>query len=81
MRSNKVLDQIGATPMFRIGLGGNDGMNIYAKAEYLSPGGSIKDRVALFIIEEAEKRGQLKKGMSIVEATSGNQALQLPWLV
>ena len=75
MSSNKVLDQIGATPMFRIGLGGNDDMNIYAKAEYLNPGGSIKDRVALFIIEEAEKKGKLKKGMSIVEATSGNTGI------
>jgi cysteine synthase A len=75
MRSNKVLGQIGATPMFRIGLGGNDDMNIYAKAEYLNPGGSIKDRVALFIIEEAEKKGKLKKGMSIVEATSGNTGI------
>jgi len=75
MNSNKVLNQIGATPMFRIGLGGNDHMNIYAKAEYLNPGGSIKDRVALFIIEEAEKKGRLKKGMSIVEATSGNTGI------
>lgn len=75
MNSNEVLNQIGATPMFRIGLGANDDMNIYAKAEYLNPGGSIKDRVALFIIEEAEKRGQLKKGMSIVEATSGNTGI------
>ena len=58
MNSNEILNQIGATPMFRIGLGENDDMNIYAKAEYLNPGGSIKDRVALFIIEEAEKNGK-----------------------
>lgn len=75
MNSNEILNQIGATPMFRIGLGGNDDMNIYGKAEYLNPGGSIKDRVALFIIEEAEKKGKLKKGMSIVEATSGNTGI------
>lgn len=75
MNSNEILNQIGATPMFRIGLGANDDMNIYAKAEYLNPGGSIKDRVALFIIEQAEKKGGLKKGMSIVEATSGNTGI------
>ncbi|MFK5951896.1 MAG: cysteine synthase A [Desulfobacterium sp.] len=75
MNSNGILNQIGATPLFRIGIGGNDDMKIYAKAEYLNPGGSIKDRVALFIIEEAEKRGNLKRGMSIVEATSGNTGI------
>lgn len=75
MNTNGILNQIGSTPMFSITLGGNDDMNIYAKAEYLNPGGSIKDRVALFIIEEAEKRGTLKKGMSIVEATSGNTGI------
>ena len=75
MNSNEILNQIGDTPMFRVGLGDDDDMNIYAKAEYLNPGGSIKDRVALFIIEEAEKKGKLKKGMSIVEATSGNTGI------
>ncbi len=75
MNSKGILNQIGDTPMFRIGLGGDDDTNIYAKAEYLNPGGSIKDRVALFIIEEAEKKGQLKRGMSIVEATSGNTGI------
>lgn len=75
MNSNGILDQIGSTPMFNISLGGNENTNIYAKAEYLNPGGSIKDRVALFIIEEAEKRGELKKGMVIAEATSGNTGI------
>jgi len=75
MNSNGILNQIGSTPMLQISLGGNENMNIYAKAEYLNPGGSIKDRVALFIIEEAEKRGELKKGMVITEATSGNTGI------
>ncbi|MBI9090224.1 MAG: cysteine synthase A [Desulfobacterium sp.] len=75
MNSNGILNQIGATPMFNMGLGENGDMNIFAKAEYLNPGGSIKDRVALFIIQEAEKRGELKKGMTIAEATSGNTGI------
>lgn len=75
MTSNGILNQIGATPMFNMGFGENDDMNIFAKAEYLNPGGSIKDRVALFIIQEAEKRGELKKGMTIAEATSGNTGI------
>jgi cysteine synthase A len=73
MNSNTILNQIGSTPMFNIDLEGCT--NVYAKAEYLNPGGSIKDRVALFIIEQAEKRGELKKGMPIVEATSGNTGI------
>jgi cysteine synthase A len=75
MNSKGILDQIGSTPMFDVSLEGNGNMDIHAKAEYLNPGGSIKDRVALFIIEEAEKRGDLKPGMTIVEATSGNTGI------
>lgn len=75
MNSNEILEQIGSTPMFNIRLNGDENINFFAKAEYLNPGGSIKDRVALFIIEEAEKRGELKKGMTIAEATSGNTGI------
>jgi cysteine synthase A len=77
MVSNTILNQIGSTPLLNVGISenGNGSMNIFAKAEYLNPGGSIKDRVALFIIEEAEKRGELKKGMTIAEATSGNTGI------
>ena len=53
------------------------GCSIYAKAEFLNPGGSIKDRVALNMIEEAEKKGVLKPGMTIVEPTSGNTGIGL----
>jgi cysteine synthase A len=49
--------------------------NVFAKAEYLNPAGSVKDRVALYLIEEAEKRGELHKGKTIVEATSGNTGI------
>ncbi len=65
-----VLDCIGNTPLIKIG-------NVYAKMEALNPSGSIKDRVALEIIETAEREGKLKKGYTIVEATSGNTGISL----
>lgn len=70
-----ILNKIGLTPMVDIGNSADDFAGIFAKAEYMNPGGSIKDRIALYIIEEAEKRGDLKKGMKIVEATSGNTGI------
>ena len=65
-----VIDLIGNTPL--ISLKGTTGLNIFAKAEFLNPGGSIKDRVAKNMVEQAEKVGVLKPGMTIVEPTSGN---------
>jgi cysteine synthase A len=56
------------------------GLNLYAKAEFLNPGGSIKDRVALFMIEEAERRGKLKPGMTVMEPTSGNTGIGLAFV-
>lgn len=73
MTSESVLDIIGKTPM--ISLKKLSGANIYAKAEYLNPGGSIKDRVAKYMIEQAEARGELKAGMTIMEPTSGNTGI------
>jgi cysteine synthase A len=73
MVSENVLDFIGNTPM--ISLKKFSGANIYAKAEYLNPGGSIKDRVAKHMIEQAEARGKLKPGMTIMEPTSGNTGI------
>lgn len=71
--ADSVLELIGNTPL--ISLQKMTGMKIYAKAEFLNPGGSIKDRVALNMIEQAEKRGQLKPGMTIMEPTSGNTGI------
>ncbi|MFA5055169.1 MAG: cysteine synthase family protein [Dehalococcoidia bacterium] len=65
-----VLDAIGNTPIVKI-------ENIYAKLESVNPSGSIKDRVALGIVEDAERRGELKKGYTIVEASSGNTGISL----
>ncbi|MEA2101083.1 MAG: cysteine synthase A [Thermodesulfobacteriota bacterium] len=73
MFSKNVLDQIGNTPI--VCLKSAFGSNIFAKAEHLNPGGSIKDRVALFMLEEALRKGRLKEGDIIVEPTSGNTGI------
>lgn len=72
---SNVIDLIGNTPL--VSLKETTGYNIYAKAEFLNPGGSIKDRVAYNMIIQAEKDGILKKGMTIVEPTSGNTGIGL----
>ena len=75
MYYTNVLDLIGNTPL--LSLEQMTGLNIFAKAEFLNPGGSIKDRIALNMIEEAEKSGRLKPGMTIIEPTSGNTGIGL----
>ena len=72
------LDLIGNTPI--MSLKKMTALNIYAKAEFLNPGGSIKDRVALFMLEQAEKDGRLKAGMTIMEPTSGNTGIGLAFV-
>jgi len=71
--TENILDIIGNTPI--LSLKKSTGLNIYAKAEYLNPGGSIKDRVAKYMIEQAEAKGILKPGMTIMEPTSGNTGI------
>ena len=68
-----ILNTIGNTPMLRLDKVSD--FPIYAKAEYLNPAGSVKDRVARHLIETAEKNGDLKPGMVIAEATSGNTGI------
>lgn len=75
MYYSNILDLIGNTPL--LSLKETTGLDIYAKAEFLNPGGSIKDRIALNMIEEAEKSGKLKPGMTIIEPTSGNTGIGL----
>lgn len=71
-----IQDIVGKTPLLYIpSLSQKTGCQIYAKAEYLNPGGSVKDRTALGIILDAEKRGVLKPGMTIVEGTAGNTGI------
>src|SRR3990167_7060265 len=71
--SKDLLDVIGNTPL--VGVPFNTKAQIFAKLEYLNPGGSIKDRSSLYMIEEAEKKGLLKPGGTIVESSSGNQGV------
>jgi cysteine synthase len=75
MLLNSVLDAVVDTPLIRLHKMSSG--NVFAKAEFLNPGGSIKDRVAKHIIESAEKEGKLKTGMMIIEATSGNTGIGL----
>lgn len=70
-----ILDVIGNTPL--LSLEETTGLQLFAKCEFLNPGGSIKDRIALNMIEEAEKSGRLKPGMTILEPTSGNTGIGL----
>jgi cystathionine beta-synthase len=75
---DSVLETIGWTPLIRLGrLGAGIRTPVYGKAEYVNPGGSVKDRIALAIIENAERRGELKPGGTIVEGTSGNTGVGL----
>lgn len=73
MVTDCILNLIGNTPL--VHLKKLSGLNIYAKAEYLNPGGSIKDRIAKYMIEQAEARGELRPGMTIMEPTSGNTGI------
>jgi cystathionine beta-synthase len=73
-----VADAIGGTPLFRLrGLGRGIAAPVYAKAEFFSVGGSVKDRAALAMVEAAEREGLLRAGGTIVEATSGNTGIGL----
>lgn len=73
-----VLDSIGCTPLMLLRSASDEtGCRIYAKAEYLNPGGSIKDRIARHIILEAERRGELQPSSTILEVTSGNTGIAL----
>jgi len=74
---DSVLDTIGDTPAIRINNIGPDDVTIYVKAEFFNPGASVKDRLALNIIEAAERSGALKPGQTVVEATSGNTGIGL----
>ncbi len=76
--TSDVLDSIGNTPLIRLRtISDRTGCDIYAKAEFLNPGGSIKDRIARHIVREAERRGELRPGSTIMEVTSGNTGIAL----
>lgn len=75
MLVNSILEAVGNTPLLRLAKMSSG--NVFAKADFLNPGGSVKDRVAKQIVESAEKEGKLKPGMTIIEATSGNTGIGL----
>ncbi|MGH9689490.1 MAG: cystathionine beta-synthase [Candidatus Acidiferrales bacterium] len=78
MKCNNILETIGGTPLIRLNRVTKDlHAEVYVKAEYLNPGGSVKDRVAVSMIDEAERKGLLKPGGTIIEGTSGNTGVGL----
>ena len=74
---DNILETIGNTPVVRINKLAPAGINLYAKLEAFNPLGSVKDRLALGIIEDAERSGKLKPGQTVIEATSGNTGIGL----
>ena len=73
---NSMQDLIGNTPLVRLGnMGLPEGINLFAKLELWNPAGSVKDRIGREMIEDAERKGTLKKGGTIVEGTAGNTGL------
>jgi len=74
---DSILDTIGRTPVVRINHLAPEGVDLFVKIEAFNPLGSVKDRLALGIIEDAERRGLLKPGDTVVEATSGNTGIAL----
>jgi cysteine synthase len=77
MKAATILDTIGRTPIIRINRLFGPGRNIWVKSERSNPGGSIKDRIGLAMIEDAERSGKLKPGGTIIEPTSGNTGIGL----
>lgn len=74
---DSVLDTVGDTPVIRVNNLAPTGVRLYVKAEFFNPAASVKDRLALNIIEAAERNGTLKPGQTVVEATSGNTGIGL----
>jgi len=80
MKFDSILETVGNTPCVKINNLAPEGVELYVKAEYFNPASSVKDRLALSIIEEAEARGTLKPGQTVVEATSGNTGIGLAFI-
>ena len=75
-----ILDTVGNTPVIKINNLAPDNIDLYVKAEFFNPASSVKDRLALSIINEAEKAGILKQGQTVVEVTSGNTGIGLAFV-
>jgi len=80
-KTNNILNLIGNTPILKLkNIGKKFDVNIWVKLENLNPSGSIKDRIALQMIKDAEERGEIKKGYTIIESSSGNTAIALSFV-
>ncbi len=78
MKCKNILEAMGHTPLIKLNrLGKDSPAEIYVKADYMNPGGSVKDRIGIFMIDEAERKGLLKPGGTIIEGTSGNTGMGL----
>src|SRR5262245_37664784 len=80
MPHDTILELIGHTPLVQLSLAQGLATPVFAKCEYLNPGGSVKDRIARAIVQDAESRGLLRPGDTIVEATAGNTGVGLALL-
>ena len=77
---NNIVEVIGNTPVVKLNnVVDENAADVYVKLEYQNPGGSVKDRIALAMIEAAEKDGKIKPGDTIVEPTSGNTGIAAIW--
>ena len=74
---NSILDTIGNTPIVRLNNIAPNHVEMYVKVEAFNPMASVKDRLAFAVIDDAEKRGVLKPGQTVIEATSGNTGIAL----
>jgi cysteine synthase A len=76
MKLNTILEAIGKTPIVKLNRIGKElPCELYVKCEFLNPGGSVKDRIGYYMIEQAEKSGQIKPGDTLIEPTSGNTGI------
>ena len=79
--ANSIVELIGETPVVKLNhIVDENSADVYLKLEYMNPGSSVKDRIALAMVEAAEKSGQLKAGDTIIEPTSGNTGIGLAWV-
>lgn len=78
---NNITDLVGKTPIIKLNnLTDENAATVYVKLESFNPGSSVKDRIALAMIEAAEKEGKIKPGDTIIEPTSGNTGIGLAWV-